>query len=338
MTSKKEMLAQFASHTGITRVLESFPWRAYLLILKKQPNGDPSQTHYHPGLYSCSAAEFDWQLDWLKQRFPILTLDEAVDVVHGRSKPARTSILITFDDGYRDNYTEAFPLLRKHKVSATFFLPTIFVGSNALPWWDEIAYLVKQAEGPRLKLTYPEPEEYDLTSSDRQTALWEVLRLFKSAPMIDTERFLQELEAASGVKRAGEHSERIFMNWDEAREMQAAGMCFGSHTHTHEILGRIPYERQVEELRTSRRILETELGRKIDTLAYPRGRMSSFSEKTFAALRETNYSTAFSFYSGINKPGSINPLDVLREAVEVESRSVFRLRHSIYATMGRGVV
>jgi len=338
MTSKKEMLAQFASHSGITRVLESLPGRASLLILNYHRIGDPQLTQYDPGLYSCTAAEFDWQLDWLKHRFPILSLPEAVDIAHGRAKPSRPSILITFDDGYRDNYVEAFPLLRKHRVSATFFLPTAFVGSHSLPWWDEIAYMVKQAKGSRLKLTYPEPEEFDLTSPDRLTAVFDVLRAFKRATAVDTERFLQELEAASGVERPGDHSERCFMTWDEAREMQAAGMCFGSHTHTHEILGRIPYERQVEELRTSRRILETELGRTIDTLAYPRGRMSSFSEETFAALRETNYTTAFSFYSGINKPGSINPLDVLREAVEVESRNLFRLRHSTYATIGRGVV
>ena len=95
----------------------------------------------------------------------------------------------------------------------------------------------------------------------------------------------------------------------------------------------------MEELRTSRQILETELGRTIDTLAYPRGRVTSFSKETFAALRETNYTTAFSFYSGINKPGNIKPLDVLREAVEEnESRRLFRLRHSAYATMGRTVV
>ena len=243
MTSKKEMLAQFASQTGITRVLESLPRRASLLILNYHRIGDHRQTAYDPGLYSCTGEEFDWQVNWLKRRFPILNLHEAVDIVHGRAKPSRTSILLTFDDGYRDNYQEAFPVLRKHNVSATFFLPTFFVGGHSLPWWDEIAYMVKQAKGPRLKLAYPEAADFDLTVPNRLTAVFEVLRVFKRATAVDTERYLDELSAASGVKRPGEHSERCFMTWDEAREMQAAGMCFGSHTHTHEILGRIPYER-----------------------------------------------------------------------------------------------
>src|SRR5580704_14830975 len=99
MSSKREKLAQFASHTGVTRVLESLPGWASLLILNYHRIGDPRLTPYDPGLFSCTAKEFDWQLDWLKRRFPILNLHEAVDIVHGRAKPSRTSILITFDDG-----------------------------------------------------------------------------------------------------------------------------------------------------------------------------------------------------------------------------------------------
>jgi peptidoglycan/xylan/chitin deacetylase (PgdA/CDA1 family) len=338
MTGKKEMLAQFASHTGITRVLESLPGRGSLLILNYHRVGDPRQTPYDSGLYSCTGAEFDWQVDWLKRRYPILNLHQAVDIVHGRSKPTRTSILLTFDDGYLDNYKEAFPVLRKHNVSATFFLPTFFVGSHALPWWDEIAYMIKQTKLPRFAVSYPEAAEYDLTERDRLSTVVDVLDVFKRYPVIDTERFVRELSAATGVDQPGDHTERCFLNWDEAREMQAAGMCFGSHTHMHEILARLPYEQQVEELKTSRRILEAELGGKIDTLAYPRGKHGTFSELTFDALRAADYSTAFSFYSGVNKPGAINPLDVLREAVEMESRSIFRLRHSTCAAMGRSVV
>ena len=338
MASKKQMLATFATYTGITRILESIPGRSSLLILNYHRVGDPRLTQYDSGTFSCTADELDWQLGWLKRRFPITTLPDALDIIHGRKKPSGTSVLITFDDGYHDNYLEAFPVLRRHGVSATFFLPTTFVGSHTLPWWDEIAYMVKLAPSTRLTLTYPKRIEYDLATGDRLAIVVAVLRVFKRAASVDTERFLNEISTATGIARPGDHAERCFLNWDEAREMQAAGMCFGSHTHTHEILGRLPYEKQVEELRISRQILEAELGGTINTLAYPRGKRSSFSEETFAALRATNYTTAFSFYSGLNLPDQINPLDVLREAVEMEGEHIFRLRHSTYATLGKGVV
>ena len=68
-------------------------------------------------------------------------------------------MLITFDDGYRDNYTLAFPILRKHGVQAVFFLPTAFIGTGKLPWWDVIAYIIKHSVKKHIHIEYPEPHE-----------------------------------------------------------------------------------------------------------------------------------------------------------------------------------
>jgi peptidoglycan/xylan/chitin deacetylase (PgdA/CDA1 family) len=338
MASKKEILSRIAAYSGATWLLESLPGRPRLLILNYHRIGDPAKTPYDPGLFSCTAEELSWQTGWLKQRFPILTLGEAVDIVHGRARPSGTSVLLTFDDGYRDNYDEAFPVFQQHGVSATFFLPTQFVGTGKLPWWDEIAYMVKRTGEARLQLSYPKAAEFELPQGDRGASIVQVLNFFKGSPDVDTERFLTELETVSGVKRPDGAAERCFMSWDEARAMEAGGMCFGSHTHTHEILGRLPYPRQLEELTTSRRILEAELGHPVDTLAYPVGKQNTFSADTFRALEEARYGTAFSFYSGVNSPGAIQRFDVKRTSVDSDSRPRFRLRNALYATVGRGVV
>jgi peptidoglycan/xylan/chitin deacetylase (PgdA/CDA1 family) len=338
MPSKKQILARTFALCGLTRVLESLPGRPSLLILNYHRIGDAAETPYDSGTFSATAAELDWQAAWLKRHYNILTLPQAVDLVHGRVKPKHTSVLITFDDGYLDNYAEAFPILRRHGVSATFFLPTAFIGTGALPWWDEIAFMVKQSPFDFIKLTYPNEGMFDLTTTSRPAAVVAVLRFFKQSPQIDTARFLNHLATASGCPRPTASAERCFLNWDEALDMQQAGMCFGSHTHTHEILGRLPYARQLDELQTSRRILEAELGGTIDTLAYPVGHPQSFSEETRKALREARYRTAFSFYSGVNVPGHIAPFDVLRAGVDGESRAVFRLRAAMYANAGRGLV
>jgi peptidoglycan/xylan/chitin deacetylase (PgdA/CDA1 family) len=232
----------------------------------------------------------------------------------------------------------AFPVFQKHGVSATFFLVTTFVGTGFLPWWDEIAYMVKCSAQPQIKLVYPKAVAFDKKAEGEAQTLMAILKLFKLSSSIDTERFLNELSLATRCRRPGSHSERCFLNWDEAREMQQAGMCFGSHTHTHEILARLPYERQVEELRVSRQIMERELGGEVDTLAYPSGEEGTFSETTFAALREAKYRTAFSYYAGVNLPGKIDVLDVLRAGVDNEGRPTFRLRAAMYAATGRGLV
>ena len=338
MPSKKEILAHLGAYTGATRLIEAMPSPPSLLILNYHRIGDADQTPYDSGIFAATAAELDWQVGHLKRRFPIVNLDQAVDIIHGRSSLSRTSVLFTFDDGYRDNYVEAFPIFLKHQVSATFFLPTSFIGTGRLPWWDVIAYIVKTSHEKRITLTYPETVEFDLTPAHRARSIMGILKLFKRPSVTDTERFIRDLEAACGSQCPAESAERCFLNWDEAREMQRGGMCFGSHTHTHELLGKLSYARQSEELQTSREILERELDRTIDTLAYPVGKLDTFSQETFAALRNTQYQTAFSFYSGVNRPGHIQPFDVLRFGVDGASRATFRLRTALSATIGRAIV
>ncbi|HZL27452.1 MAG TPA: polysaccharide deacetylase family protein [Acidobacteriaceae bacterium] len=337
MSSKRELLAQAGAYSGFTRLAEAIPGPPLLLILNYHRIGDAAKTPYDSGTFSCTVDELDWQVSYLKRRFPIVTLEQAADIVHGRSAPLKTSVLITFDDGYRDNYDAAFPVFVKHQVSASFFLPTSYIGTGYLPWWDLIAYIVKTSCESRIALAYPESAEFDLTPARRARSVMEILKLFKRPSMTDAERFISELEAACGSTRPAESAERCFLNWDEAREMQRGGMCFGSHTHTHEILGKLSLARQTEELQTSREILERELDRTIDTLAYPVGKLDTFSADTFTALRNARYETAFSFYSGVNHPGHIQPFDVLRCSVDQVSRPLFRLRMALRTATGRNI-
>jgi peptidoglycan/xylan/chitin deacetylase (PgdA/CDA1 family) len=338
MSGRRESLAQALAYTGFTRLAEEIPGPPSLLILNYHRVGDAAQTPYDSGTFSCTIEELDWQVGYLKRRFPILTLDQTADIVHGRSALSRTSVLITFDDGYRDNYEAAFPVFVKHQASATFFLPTSYIGTGHLPWWDVIAYIVKTSRKGRISLTYPEPAEFDVTPAHRDGSIMGILKLFKQPSMTETDRFIRDLEAACGSTRPVESEERCFLNWEEAREMQRGGMCFGSHTHTHEILGKLSLARQTEELQTSRAILEGELDRTIDTLAYPVGKLDTFSADTFTALRSASYETAFSFYSGVNRPGHIQPFDVLRCSVDAVTRPLFRLRIALRAASGRDLI
>ena len=150
------------------------------------------------------------------------------------------SLLITFDDGYLDNYTLAYPVLRSHGVQGTFFLPTSFVATTRLPWWDEIAYIVKTSRHRQIRLAYPQPAVFDLDAGGAVRVCMDVLRLFRQPVVTDTGRFMAGLEEACGTSRPQGHTERRFLNWDEAREMQAHGMAFGSHTHNHEVLSKLP--------------------------------------------------------------------------------------------------
>jgi len=305
------------------------------MVLNYHRIGDSSETPYDSGTFSASADEFDAQITYLKRRFHMIGLEEACEIVAGRQAPAGTSILITFDDGYLDNYTVAFQILRSHNVPACFFLPTAFVGTGTVPWWDGIAYIIKQSKNRVIRLQYPQPVTFDLEHEGVSQTIIQILELYKSPDMRDQERFLSGLEDACGTQRPQINSHRRFLSWDEAREMQQAGMSFGSHTHTHEILSKLLPEQQEEELRVSRETMEKQLARPVRVLAYPVGERNTFSQDTTMRLLDrTGYTAAFSHYGGVNLPGKTRQFDVRRNGVVRQSHPHFRLQTAIRILKG----
>ena len=331
MAGKKHQLAQLATALGLTRLLEKVPRRPSLLILNYHRIGDPATTPFDSGVFSCKAHDLERHILYLHRRFRIVGLPEAIDLLDGRTPLRRPTVLLSFDDGYLDNYQLAFPLLARYGVPAAFFLPTAFVGTGVIPWWDAIASLIKRSPKTSIELTLPSRRTFRLTPPHREHTIRDVLNIYKSASALDADRLLAELETACDVSLPSTHESpaRNFLNWNEAREMQAAGMHFGSHSHTHSILSKLPLTNQIEELRLSREILERELGRPVDTFAYPVGDRSSFNADTLRALSETGYRYALSFVSGVNRPGSVERYNVLRAGIFAGSLSLFRLRSSV---------
>jgi peptidoglycan/xylan/chitin deacetylase (PgdA/CDA1 family) len=334
MRGKRDLIANLSAATGATWLMERIPHRPVLMILNYHRIGDAAATEYDSGLFSCSAGEFDWQIGYLKQHYRMTTLDEVLELAAGGGQLTEPRVLITFDDGYLDNYQLAFPVLRRHGVQGVFFVPTGFVGTGRIPWWDAVAYVVKRSRQQRIRLEYPQVQEFDLAADGAARCIMNILRLYKQPAMRDHERFMEQLERVCDATRPNEGTARCFLNWDEAREMVQGGMAFGSHTHNHEILSKQTAAAQLEELTVSRRILEAELKQSVDTLAYPVGARDTFSPDTVAALKQAKYRAAFSFYTGFNLAGSMTPCDIRRCGVDQQARSRLRLQTAVGALAG----
>ena len=170
-------------------------------------------------------------------------------------------MLITFDDGYLDNYEIAYPILRSHGTQGVFFLATSMVGTCHVPWWDHIAYLMKTARSRRFSLRYPADLAVDIDGNGLTESLRAILRSYKRPDNADPARFIRELaEEAKGEEPPG--TLRRFLNWDEAREMTRGGMAIGSHTHSHCVLSQLQPDQQYEELSKSRAILKEKVRRR----------------------------------------------------------------------------
>jgi len=331
--SKRQRLASIISATGGVKLLERLPQQNCLIVLNYHRIGTPSETAGDPNLYSATPGGLEDQVTWIKRHFHISTLDEAIAFVDGKTTFRKAGILFTFDDGYKDNYDHAFPILKKHNVQGTFFICTSYLGSSQLPWWDQIAFMLKKSHHAQIVLNYPESLSLDLGGA-RLQALNRLLEIYKTRPNLDKDLFLREIASATGTgdERPGE---RIFIDKAELKEMSENGMAVGSHTHSHPLLSHLSPERQLEEVSISKRMLEQDLGIDIQSLAYPVGAPDSFNEHTQEALRKAGYRIAFSFHGGKNVVGKTSRYNVRRHHVGVgDGERLFKVRTTTAAILG----
>lgn len=335
---KRELLSQALLRSGATLLLGQLPQRSLLLVLNYHRIGNRDDDPFDPEVFSTTGDQLSEQISYLKRNSSLVTLEEAVAFVNGtiyeKSRRERCRVLLTFDDGYLDNYEIAYPILRSQGAQGVFFLTTGLVGSCEVPWWDRIAYLMKTARRHRFCLRYPAELLVDIDRSGMAKSLRDVLNLYKSPENTDPARFIGELtEEVKGNDLPG--TMRRFLNWDEAREMAGGGMAIGSHTESHHVLSQLGPDQQRQELAQSRALLKQQLGIEVDTLAYPVGAVTSFSDQTQQLAQEAGYRAAFSFYGGTNLPKKTQRYDIRRVAVCGQSWSRFRVQATVCRLTGK---
>jgi peptidoglycan/xylan/chitin deacetylase (PgdA/CDA1 family) len=329
--SKRELAATVLKRSGALALLEMVRSKPGILIVNHHRVGDAANTRFDRDVFSASADSFDMQLQYFKHHFPIVAGEELEDLVSGKTPLKRTYIAITFDDGYINDYLVSFPILKANGCAGTFFLVPQYVGTATVPWWDEIAYLVRNSPKPQIALQYPVPVTISL-EGNREEAIRNVLRHYKRPDNHDGERLLGELREQAGC--AVPSTGRRFITWDEAREMRSAGMAIGSHTQSHGILGQMAPEAQRWELSESRKNIEAGIGTDVRSLAYPVGIHGAFDQTTESIARSLGYKMCFSFYGGINTPAHLQPTNLLRMATNRDPL-LFRAETVLLSRIGR---
>jgi peptidoglycan/xylan/chitin deacetylase (PgdA/CDA1 family) len=224
--------------------------------------------------------------------------------------------LITFDDGYRDNYETAFPVLKAEGISATFFIATGFIDTPRVPWWDEIAWMVRTSRRKIVELPAWIANPIVLDEPERQQAVRTILRTYKSLAADSTDAYLEAVAEATGSGRCVAVASDLWMNWAMLREMDFAGMTIGGHTVTHPILARASSELQREEIFGCGKRLAEAIGKPMQYFSYPVGGLTAFDARTREILREAGVRFAFSYYGGFRRFSDWDDYDVRRVGIE----------------------
>jgi peptidoglycan/xylan/chitin deacetylase (PgdA/CDA1 family) len=314
---------------------ERLPRQNCLIVLNYHRVGEAAECEYDHGVVSATPEEFEWQLAWLRRRYEVIGEQEALEAIGGTKRRGGARVLLTFDDGYLDNYEVAFPILRSMGLTGLFFLTVDFTDGNTIPWWDRMAWMVKRSVHRQFRLACPSEQRFDLDTEGIDGVLLRLFRLYKSPEVTDAGLFLEAVAEAtrSGPPGGGR---RLFLNWAEAREMARGGMEIGSHTCSHAVLSKLGGEEQYAEFDQSRRRIREELGVECRSVAYPYGLRHNVNAQTAAAAERSGYRLGFSFYGGINRPGETAAFDVRREAASGGvGRERFRMQLAVAAVTGR---
>ena len=313
---KKAIAAKILECTGLRQLVHhTYRWSG-LLGLNYHRIGDGLASIYDRGLWSATSDAFAEQLRFLKRHVDIISPS---DLPRALAEKRGRYAIVTFDDGYRDNYDVALPILKREGVAATFFVASGYIDSPSLPWWDEIAWMVRTSQRRGLELAPWLDAPLPFDEPHREMAILALLRGYKAMPAENTSRYLEAIAAAAGIERRADHAnDQLWMTWDMLREMKAAGMTIGGHSVSHPVLSRMSPQQQRHEILECGRRLADELGEPMQCFSYPVGNTSAFDAATRDSLREAGVSCAFSYYGGYRRFDDWDDYDVRRVAIETE--------------------
>ena len=245
---------------------------------------------------------FQSQMEHLSECYLVLPLEEMAKRIEDDDIPDN-AVVITFDDGYRDNYTQAFPILRRLLIPATIFLATGVIGTNGVLWHDRVFSAFRLTKKTALIGFFERPSNVELSSQEdklrAQTRVLKFLRgLHERERDVQICRLLECLAVGSDVEQ-----ERIMLNWEEVSHMRREGISFGSHTVTHPILSRLSQEEVEKQVALSSEAIERHACVRPRTFAYPNGTREDFTETTKHVLKEAGYLCAVTTTFGTNAHG-----------------------------------
>ena len=234
-------------------------------------------------------------LDWLGRRFRFVSLDEVGARLNGSDGSRDAIAAITFDDGYRDFYDHAFPILMKKGIPAAVFVVTDLVSTTGVQTHDELYLLLlrRLADGTRKPgiLAGMLRGMGISVAGVAASAPYEATRaLLEALPQESVRRVVAALQSEAPVSQ-DTFKPFLSLTWEMLQRIERAGMTVGSHTRTHVLMTNESRQRVADEVTASRKEIESRLGTGVRHFAYPSGR---FDTASVDAVAQAGYRFGYS--------------------------------------------
>lgn len=299
----KSLVGLFADRIGLSPRLRK--GKSIILMYHRVIDEHASQVPMQPGMY-VTKSTFEMHIKYLKEHFELVSLNNILTNQHNRCNRCnyQPPCSITFDDGWFDSYTNAFPILREYNVPATIFLPVDFIGTSNWFWSEKIYHLLQEYTESGKNFNFENnpflQKILDITGGNHKrhadlASLGDmVINRMKSFSHSFIESFINEWAESLKVEFP---PKRLFLNWEEIKEMSRHGIAFGSHTVSHRILTKLSSEEREAELSKSFEILK-EAGINFTPIcSYPNG---DCDKEILDIVRDCGYTGAVTTQYGTN--------------------------------------
>ena len=314
MTSRKsDKLLALLFRSNILKVFSKInPKTLTVLNYHRIENPESEKSLFKPNI-SASPEMFCQQLDYLKENYNVISVKQLVSWLSGHAELPPNSAMITFDDGYMDNYTNAFPELKKRNFPAVIFLASGFINQSTPFYWDLLAYSFQVSHKDNLSLGKIGKWSWENDEQKMRVAykVIENLKIFsEDQKQVLVDKIVEDL----GSPIPDMIFKQLFLSWDHIREMVNGNIEMGAHTVNHPILTRIPFDRVEDELKLSKTMIQEEINQEVVSFAYPNGQQGDFDIKVIDQIKKSGYKTAFTLISGPQRYRNVlrNPYQIRR--------------------------
>lgn len=308
----KSSIAHLLYWLGVLQLWQRTALRGKAVVLmyhRVLTHDERGKTGSHPSIVvDCEA--FSEQMATLKQRFKVLSLEEFSSRMENGIPFEDGSCLVTFDDGWRDNYMHALPILRQYGIPAVVFLPVNFIGTRRLFWQEYLTHLtvravmrVRQEPSQRGRLgelfaPLGLASVFDLRDRDPRPAIMDLVRRHKNLSPSLINATLANVAEELGVQGEEYAGLDSFLDWEQVLSMTREGIVFGGHGAEHRILTFVSLDEAWEEIGTAKQVIGDHLRASVRTFSYPNG---NYSQDVAELVKKAGYQLAFT-----TKPGFVS--------------------------------
>ena len=246
-----------------------------------------------------SLKTFIWQIEFLAKRYPVVSLSEAISQCRSGFAKSKTQVVLTFDDGYIDNYELVYSVLKQKGLPASFFIVAGCI-DNAVPLWDceVVKILWNNRTIRRVKIA-------DIIVSQkimqpRSFFIFSVIDKMKSLTDRERQEVLDVLKEKGMGKNIPEDSNDRCMTWKQIREMSGEAMEIGAHSLSHCSLAALPLNEAIQEIKKSKEAIESNIHKDCLHFAFPFGGYKDFNQELIDYVKEAGFISCLLNIRGYN--------------------------------------